>query len=50
MLDIKYIRDNRDAVVSAARDKRIDCDVARLIEVDQNRRSVQQQIEALRAA
>ena len=49
MLDIKYIRDNRDAIAKAARDKRIDCDVARLIEIDRDRRSLQQQIEELRA-
>ena len=49
MLDIKYIRDNRDAITKAATDKRIDCDVARLIEVDQDRRFLQQKIEELRA-
>ena len=38
MLDIKLIRDNAELVKKAAVDKRIKCDVDRLIEVDRERR------------
>lgn len=48
MLDIKFIRENSDAVKKAATDKRVSCDVDKLIDVDARRRSVQQEIEALR--
>ncbi len=48
MLDIKFIRDNPDAVRKAATDKHVSCDVDRLIEVDAKRRSVQQELESLR--
>ena len=48
MLDIKYIRDNAELVKKAAVDKRIDCDVDRLIEVDKRRRELQVQLDAHR--
>ena len=38
MLDIKFIRENADRVKRGAADKRIDCDVDGLIEVDRRRR------------
>ena len=48
MLDIKLIRDNAEAVKKAAVDKRIKCDVDRLIEVDRERRELQVELESLR--
>ena len=48
MLDIKYIRDHADAIRQAARDKRIACDVDALLEVDADRRAIQQELDALR--
>ena len=48
MLDIKFIRENADAVRQAAVDKRCPCDVDRLIVVDQRRRELQQQLDAFR--
>ncbi len=50
MLDIKFIRENPDAVRKAAVDKRVSCDVDKLIEVDAKRRTIQQEIESLRTA
>ncbi len=48
MLDIKFIRDNVEAVKQAAVNKRIPCDVDRLIEVDQRRRELQAELDSLR--
>ncbi len=48
MLDIKFIRDNAEAVRKAAVDKHIKCDVDRLIEVDKRRRELQVQLEVFR--
>ena len=48
MLDIRFIRENVDLIKQAAVDKRITCDVDRLIEVDRRRRELQQQLDALR--
>ena len=48
MLDIKFIRENAEVVKKAASDKRIDCDVDRLIEVDRRRRELQVQLDAYR--
>jgi seryl-tRNA synthetase len=48
MLDIKFIREHVDEVRQAAIDKRIDCCLDELIEVDQRRRTIQQQLDGLR--
>lgn len=48
MLDIRFIRDNADLVTQGAIDKHIKCDVPRLLEVDQRRRDLQLELEALR--
>jgi len=48
MLDIKFIREHADRVKKAAADKRVACDVDRLLAVDQRRRELQQQLDALR--
>ncbi len=48
MLDIKFIREHAERVKQAAIDKRIACDVDRLLDVDRRRRDLQMQLDALR--
>ncbi len=49
MLDIKYIRENPDKVKQGAEAKQVKVDIDRLLEVDQQRRELLQQIEKLKA-
>lgn len=49
MLDIKFIRDNKDLVKDGARKKHINFDVDRLVEVDTARRELITSIEAKKA-
>ncbi len=49
MLDINFIRDNVDQVKKGAKDKRFDVDIDRLIELDDQRRELIQENEAVRA-
>lgn len=49
MLDIKFIRDNEDLVREAARKKRLEFDVSKLVAVDDTRRSLLSTIEKKRA-
>ncbi len=49
MLDIKFIRENKDRVQEAAKNKNIDLDVNKLLELDGKRRELLQKIEELRA-
>jgi seryl-tRNA synthetase len=49
MLDIKFIRDNKDLVDAGAKKKRINFDVNKLIEVDDKRKELLQKVEELRA-
>lgn len=49
MLDIKFIREHRDVVKSAARKKHIDVDVDRLLRLDDERLEILRELEALRA-
>jgi seryl-tRNA synthetase len=48
MLDIKFIRENVELVKQAAVEKRIACDVDRLVEVDRRRRELQVDLDGLR--
>lgn len=48
MLDIRFIRENPDKVQQAARDKGYDVSIAELLELDDDRRELQQQVDALR--
>jgi seryl-tRNA synthetase len=48
MLDIKYIRDNVEAVKQAAKNKRFEADVDGLLAADQRRRELQQEVDGLR--
>ena len=49
MLDIKFIRENKDLVSAGAKKKRVSFDVAALIAVDDKRRSLMTSIEKHRA-
>ncbi len=49
MLDIKFIRDNKDVVIAGAKKKHIDVDINRLIELDDKRRELQLSIDGKRA-
>ncbi len=48
MLDIKFIRENKDIVIAGARKKKIDVDVSHLIELDDERLKLQKIVEELR--
>lgn len=49
MLDIHFIRDNKEIVKESARKKGIDFDVDKLLEVDDRRRALQGEVDELRA-
>jgi len=49
MLDIKFIRDNRDLIESAARKKHLPFDVGALLEADKKRLDLLSKVETLRA-
>ncbi len=48
MLDIKFIRENADAVQQNAQNKRYDVSIKDLLALDDERRSLQQQVDELR--
>lgn len=49
MLDIRFIRENSELVAKCAKDKGYDVDVRRVIELDEQRKSLTGQIEEVRA-
>lgn len=49
MLDIKYIRDNADKIKEAAQNKNIEVDIDRLLQLDEEKRSLQGQLDEMRA-
>ncbi|TXD37566.1 serine--tRNA ligase [Lujinxingia vulgaris] len=49
MLDIKFIRENVETVKEAARNKRFDVDIDRLLELDERRRDLMSSSEKIRA-
>jgi len=49
MLDIKFIRENKDIVIFGAKKKRIDVDIEQLLKLDDTRKELQQQIDEKRA-
>lgn len=49
MLDLKFIRENREAIKKAAINKRIDINVDHLLELDDERRNLIQKVEKIRA-
>jgi seryl-tRNA synthetase len=50
MLDIQYIRDNRDEVVENCSRRRVRVDIDQLLALDAQRRDLQQKVDDLRAA
>jgi seryl-tRNA synthetase len=48
MLDIRYIRENADKVQQSAKNKGYDIDIAKLLELDAERRTLQQVVDELR--
>lgn len=48
MLDIKYIRQNSDLVKEAAKNKLINIDIDRLLELDENMRNINQELDVLK--
>ena len=49
MLDIKFIRENKDLIAAGAKKKHIDFDVGELLKIDDNRKYLTQKIEQKRA-
>ena len=49
MLDIKYIRENKEKVVQGAKSKNVDLDIDRLLDVDDHRRTLMAELESLQA-
>jgi seryl-tRNA synthetase len=49
MLDIKFIRENKDAVMAGAKKKHLEVDVEKLLAVDEKRRALMQETEVMRA-
>jgi len=48
MLDIKFIRENKDLIKEAARKKHVKVDIGRLLAVDEKRRALISEVDALR--
>ena len=48
MLDINFIKENKEVIKAGAKKKRIDFDVEELLSVDEDRRSLLQEVEKLR--
>jgi seryl-tRNA synthetase len=49
MLDIKFIRENKDIVIAGAKKKRIDIDIEQLIKLDDRRRELQASFDTRRS-
>ncbi|MEX2405174.1 MAG: serine--tRNA ligase, partial [Candidatus Paceibacterota bacterium] len=49
MLDINFIRDNKEVIKEAARKKQVDIDIDQLLSVDEKRRELLQSVEGKRA-
>ncbi len=47
MLDIKFIRENPELIKKAAKDKKVDVDIDRVIELDQKKRELQTSLQNL---
>ncbi len=48
MLDIKFIRENKDLIIEAARKKHVKVDILRLLALDEKRRGLIQEVDDLR--
>ncbi len=49
MLDIKFIRENKDLVIAGAKKKRLEVDIDKLLSVDEKRRALLTEVETMRA-
>ncbi len=49
MLDIKYVRENPEAVQAAAKNKRVKIDVGELLKLDELARGIQKELDTVRA-
>ncbi len=49
MLDIKLVREQPDIVKEACKNRQVECDVDRMVELDKKRRQLMQEIEQLRS-
>ena len=49
MLDIKFIRENKDLIKDAAKKKKIKVDIDRLVALDEKRRALIQEVDSMRA-
>ena len=49
MLDINFIRENKDIVIAGAKKKHVEIDIEGLLKLDDARRALTQEVEALRA-
>ena len=49
MLDIKFIRENIDVVKAGAKKKHVEVDLDRLVVIDESRKSLLQEVDAMRA-
>jgi seryl-tRNA synthetase len=49
MLDIKFIRENKEAIAEAAKNKNIDVDLDKLLAIDEKRRSLMTDLDKVRA-
>lgn len=50
MLDIKFIRENKDIVIAGAKKKHVTVDIDHLVSLDDSRRALQQDIDEIRAS
>ena len=48
MLDIKFIRENPEAVKEGCKKRGVECDINRILELDEKRRELLQRIEGLK--
>ena len=49
MLDVKFIRQNPDKVKEACKKKQVDCDIDRILELDEKKRKCLKKVETLRS-
>lgn len=49
MLDIKYIRENKEKVQQSAKNKGVDVDIVRVLQLDEKRRSLIAESESVKA-
>jgi len=49
MLDIKYIRENKDQVIQNCKNRQVDVDIEKLLKLDERRREIETKIGELRA-